>query len=158
MIERSADIVPVRLAEHQDLPALLALNQQLNPEDLPLPAPDEVAQVWKQLLDNPVMHTFVAERSGRVVATCVLAILPNLTRGTRPYGLIENVVVDQAVRGQGVGRELMQAVLSFAWRQRCYKVMLLTGRPEVVGFYQQVGFQTEGKIGLIAKPPKEGWG
>jgi len=49
-----------------------------------------------------------------------------------------------------------QAVLSFAWQQRCYKVMLLTGRPEVVGFYQQVGFQTEGKIGLIAKPPKEG--
>jgi GNAT superfamily N-acetyltransferase len=145
----------IRLAAQHDLPAILALNSQLNPDDLPLPPDEQLADVWQQLLDNPIMHTFVAEQAEQIVGTCVLAIMPNLTRGARPYGLIENVVTDAAVRGQGIGRALLQAVLAFAWQQRCYKVMLLTGRPDAVPFYERVGFRRDAKIGLVAKPPEQ---
>jgi GNAT superfamily N-acetyltransferase len=145
----------IRRAEPGDLTAILGLNAELNPNDLPLPSDEEVAQVWQQVRDNPIMHTFVAEYEAQVVATCVLAIIPNLTRGTRPFGLIENVVTRSAKRGRGIGHALLQTVLTFAWQQRCYKVMLLTGRPEAVPFYERVGFQKDVKIGLIATPPKD---
>jgi GNAT superfamily N-acetyltransferase len=145
----------IRQAELRDLTAILALNAELNPHDLPLPSDEEVAQVWQYLLDNPIMHTFVAEHAAQVVAACVLAIMPNLTRGTHPFGLIENVVTTSTKRGQGIGRALLQAALDFAWQQRCYKVLLLTGRAEAVPFYERAGFHKDVKIGLIAKSPKD---
>lgn len=145
----------IRLANQGDLLAILALNSQLNPDDLPLPPDEQLADVWQQLLDNPIMHTFVAEQAGQIMGTCVLAIMPNLTRRARPFGLIENVVTDTAVRGQGIGRTLLQTVLAFAWQHDCYKVMLLTGRPDVVPFYEGVGFRRDAKLGLIAKPSEQ---
>ncbi|KAB8141673.1 GNAT family N-acetyltransferase [Chloroflexia bacterium SDU3-3] len=146
----------IRHAERADLPTILALNAQLNPSDLPLPPAEQVEQVWGAILANPIMHTFVAEQAGRVVATCVLAIIPNLTRGTRPYGLIENVVVDQQARGGGIGTLLMRGALEFAWQRQCYKVMLMTGRAQAVGFYERAGFRSDEKFGLVAKPPRAG--
>jgi GNAT superfamily N-acetyltransferase len=145
----------IRQALPGDLAAILALNAELHPGDQPLPSDEEVAQVWRHLIENPIMHPFVAEYAAQVVATCVLAILPNLTRGARPFGLIENVVTTSALRGRGIGRTLLQATLTFAWQRSCYKVMLLTGRPTAVSFYEQVGFRQDAKIGLIAKPPKD---
>jgi GNAT superfamily N-acetyltransferase len=145
----------IRQAELCDLAAIVALNAELNPDDLPLPPDEDFAQVWQQILGNPIMHTFVAAHQGQVVATCVLVIMPNLTRGARPFGLIENVVTTSALRGQGIGHMLIQAALAFAWQQHCYKVMLLTSRPEAVPFYERVGFHKDRKIGLIAKPPQD---
>ena len=40
---------------------------------------------------------------GQLVASCNLAVIPNLTRGGRAYGVIENVITDAAHRGQGRG-------------------------------------------------------
>lgn len=146
----------IRHAERGDLPAILALNAQLNPSDQPLPPAEQVEQIWDEILANSIMHTFVAEQAGRVMATCVLAIIPNLTRGAQPYGLIENVVVDAHARGGGIGTLLMQGALQFAWQRQCYKVMLMTGRPQAVGFYERAGFRSHEKFGLVAKPPKAG--
>lgn len=146
----------IRHAKRADLPAILALNAQLNPGDMALPPEEQLGQVWDTILTNPIMHTFVADQGGQVIATCVLAIIPNLTRGARPYGLIENVVVAQQARGGGIGTLLMRGALEFAWQRQCYKVMLMTGRPQAVGFYERAGFRSDEKFGLVAKPPKAG--
>lgn len=42
----------IRLAEGRDLAAILDLNHQLNPDDLPLPPDAHIAAVWSQLLDS----------------------------------------------------------------------------------------------------------
>ena len=39
----------IRRAEPSDLAAIVALNAELNPHDLPLPSDEEVAQVWQQV-------------------------------------------------------------------------------------------------------------
>ena len=71
------------------------------------------------------------------------------------YGLIENVVTHAEYRNHGYGTALMSHVLDFAWQQRCYKVMLLTGRtdPAVFRMYEKAGFKRGVKEGLVAYPP-----
>ena len=102
------------------------------------------------------MQVLVAELNGSLVASCTLAIIPNLTRGARPYGLIENVVTHVAHRRKGIGTCLLRHALQIAWERNCYKVMLLTGSKSkgTLQFYEQAGFRKGVKTGFIAMPNK----
>lgn len=144
-----------RTARPDDLDGLLALYRQLHSDDEALPDLGEVQRVWQSMLSLPNHSCYFAELDGRLAATCVLTIVPNLTRGARPYGLIENVVTDGAFRRQGIATRLLQHVLQVAWEQNCYKVMLLTGNSKNVSFYEGAGFQAGSKVGLIAYPSSE---
>jgi GNAT superfamily N-acetyltransferase len=132
---------------------VLALYRQLNPDDAPLPAA-EVAGLWAEMLSDQHLRVFVGEVEGRIVASCVLAIVRNLTRGARPFGVIENVVTDAAHRGQGHGLAILRHALGSAWEAGCYKVMLLTGsrREETLAFYEKAGFRRGVKTGFVAYP------
>ena len=91
-----------------------------------------------------------------LVTSCVLVTVLNLTRGCKPYGLIENVVTHAAHRNRGYGKAVLAEALSFAWSQGCYKVMLMTGRKDehTLRFYEQAGFDRHGKQAFVAKPPQ----
>jgi GNAT superfamily N-acetyltransferase len=146
--------VNLRKATPDDLPQVLKLYAQLHDE---MPGSDaDIAAAWQQLCENPALHCFVAEGSmGMLLGTCTLVVVPNLTRGARPYAFIENVVTDADNRKQGIGMALMKYALNFAWEQRCYKVMLLTSRTDeaVLRFYEHAGFVRGVKTGFVAKPP-----
>ena len=70
-------------------------------------------------------------------------MVPNLTRGGLPYGLIENVVTGSKYLKQGHGAAVLKHAIAAAWKLDCYKVMLLTGSkdPATLKFYQGVGFE-----------------
>jgi GNAT superfamily N-acetyltransferase len=88
------------------------------------------------------------------VASATLLIVPNLTRGVRPYALIENVVTDPAWRQRGIATYLLRAAQQMAWDANCYKVMLLTGRNDdgTLHFYLGAGFRDDEKTGFVARP------
>jgi len=90
----------------------------------------------------------------KLVASCTLTVIPNLTRGCRPYGVIENVVTHADHRRQGHGRAVLNEALRQAWAEGCYKVMLLTGRKDeaTLHFYESAGFDPSAKQAFIAKP------
>ena len=100
------------------------------------------------------MPLFVLEADGAVVATTYLNVIPNLTRSASPYAVIENVVVEEAVRGTGLGRQIMDGTLRAAWDAGCYKAMLLTGSRQAAthAFYQACGFSPDAKTGYLARP------
>lgn len=133
---------------------MLELYRHLHADDPALPVPAEIEQLWLSILNDPSQHYLVAEVEGKIVASCVLVVIANLTRGARPYGLIENVVTHPDFRKQGFGTQLLKAALALAWEQNCYKVMLLTGRQDeaTLRFYQQAGFEGGVKTGFLAKP------
>lgn len=141
----------VRAARLEDLPAYLRLMLDLNPED-PVLEPLSVENVWRQLLSSALV--LVKELDGVLVASCTLIMVPNLSRGARPYGVIENVVTLEAFRGQGYGRAVLQAALSKAWQHSCYKVMLSTSARTagVLDFYRRCGFKDGVKVGFVATP------
>ncbi|AMJ60739.1 GNAT family N-acetyltransferase [Bosea sp. PAMC 26642] len=142
----------IRKAVVEDLPAILALYAQLSPGDL-LPEPTEAGETWRRILASEMMTVHVAEHEGRAVATCVLLIVPNLTREQRPFAIIENVVSDRSVRGLGFGKRVIQAAIDQSWSEGCYK-MLMTGRTDaaVLAFYEACGFQ-RGKTAFQIRRP-----
>jgi GNAT superfamily N-acetyltransferase len=138
----------VRALDAADLDGLLALYAELNPLD-PVLSPAVAEPTYRVLLGHPGLTVFGGFSEAGLVASCVLHVLPNMTRGARPYALIENVVTAKAARRQGHGREVVQAAARAAMDAGCYKVMLLTGRtdPGVLAFYESCGF-TQSKTGF----------
>ena len=149
-MDHSATIRPIHSDE---LTSLLSLYRHLHPSDPELAVTADVERLWQRILSDSQLRYLVADVAGRIVSSCSLAIIPNLTRGARPYGVIENVVTHPDFRRQGIGTRILQAALSVSWEQDCYKVMLLTGRKDeaTLRFYQQAGFEAGAKTGFVAR-------
>lgn len=145
------EIRPLQPFELQDL---LEIYRFLHRQDEPLPADDIVHERWVEIMSasgHTILGLFIGSQ---LVSSCVLVIIPNLTRGCRPYGVIENVVTRAGFRGQGYGKQLLKAALQRAWGADCYKVMLMTGRKDdaVYRFYEGAGFKGDEKRAFIARP------
>jgi ribosomal protein S18 acetylase RimI-like enzyme len=146
----------IRQAASSDLTAITRLYRQLHPDDTQLD-PIQATAIWSELLNRDGVHVFVTDIGYGPIATCTLIIVPNLTRGGRPFGFIENVVTHIAERGRGHGRALLDEALNKAWREGCYKVMLLTGRNDeaVWRFYEGAGFNRTAKTGFYVSAPTQ---
>jgi GNAT superfamily N-acetyltransferase len=149
--------ISIRPAAVADLDQVLALLAHLHEHDLPAPDPAVLARTWAQILECPLLHCLVAELDGRPAGTCLLAVVPNLTRGARPFAVIENVVAHPSARGRGLGSKLVRHALDLAWEKGCYKAMIQTDpfRPGIDAFYERLGFVRGVKNALVARPPSE---
>jgi N-acetylglutamate synthase-like GNAT family acetyltransferase len=138
----------IRAARAKDLPALLALYRQLNPDD-PVLLEAEAGARFAQILAHPGATIFVTCVNGVAVSSVSLVVIPNMTRGGKPYALIENVVTHADHRQRGHGRALIDTAVASAWDLGCYKVMLLTGstEPATLRFYANCGF-SQNKTGF----------
>lgn len=143
----------IRCATKHDLAGILDLYQYLNPDDPRLVIDEKLTDHWNEICLDPYLMYFVAVEEGKMVATCNLSVIKNLTRSARPYGLIENVVTSPAYRRQGYGTAVLNKALSAARDRDCYKVMLMTGRKEesTLNFYEKAGFHRGEKTGFIIR-------
>lgn len=116
--------------------ALVGLVPQLSRSNPP-PSLEEVALI----LAHEAISQFVAhDEDGRIVGVSTLAVFP-IPTGRRAW--IEDVIVDKASNGQGVGRQLTEAMLDRARQLGCVTVDL-TSRPSREAanhLYQKVGFE-----------------
>lgn len=144
----------IRPLTSNDLSALLELYQHLHVTDSTLADASEIDSVWSEIMSSQRLRYFGGFFAGNLVSSCTISVIPNLTRGCRPYGVIENVVTHSAYRRRGCGAAILQAALTHAWSVGCYKVMLLTGRKDeaTLRFYQSAGFNPNEKQAFIAKP------
>ena len=145
----------IRTVRREDLTTLLELYVHLNPDNAAVPDEARLQPAWERILSDPNVCCFVAETDGVLTDSCLLAVVPNLTRGARSFGVIENVVTHREYRRQGIGTRLMRRALQTAWDAGCYKVMLLSGawREDAHRFYEELGFTQSGKVGFVAASP-----
>ena len=136
----------LRTATPADLPAMLALYRHLDP-GAPPADPMAAQAAFEALLGSPLAHLLVAEQGATVAASCLLLIIPNLTRGVRPFAIIENVVTHAEHRRLGLATSLLHPAQQHAREADCYKLMLATGRSDegILRFYEQAGFTRGGK-------------
>jgi GNAT superfamily N-acetyltransferase len=138
----------IRRATKSDVPRLIEMYQQLsldNPrEDLGPPLPSGYAETFRMIDADPKQHVLVADLDGRVVGSLVLIIVPNLSHQGTPWAEIENMVVDETVRGRRIGESLVQRAIHIARDAGCYKLTLTSNmrRTEAHRFYERMGFET----------------
>ena len=132
----------IRAALPSDLEGLAALYPHLNPSDEPISRDLATARL-DAINQIPGSTVLLGLLHDELVASCTLIVIPNLTRGGKPYALIENVVTDARLRGQGYGTRILHAAVAAAWEAGCYKVMLMTGskQPSILKFYENAGFE-----------------
>jgi len=132
---------------------LLDLYKYLNPDDPDLKGTDYITELWRNIFNDPERYYFVIKEDGRLVSTCTLAIIKNLTRSGRPFGLIENVVTHPEHREKGYGTLVLRKAVEIARENNCYKVMLLTSQKDepTLNFYEKAGFSRGEKTGFIVR-------
>ena len=119
----------IREAKKEDLQSLLELYIYLHERQIPQDS-EHLQKTWEQIITDPAHHLIVCESEGKIVATCVCVIIPNLTRGVRPYAFVENVVTHEDYRGKGYATDCLNYAKKIAEENNCYKMMLLTGSKE----------------------------
>ncbi len=64
-----------------------------------------------------------------------------------PYGIMEDVYVEETHRGEGIGTLLVQEVIKVAKEKGCYKLLGQSryGREKVHELYVKLGFKDHGK-------------
>lgn len=129
-----AVLVPAERAAR--LPELRRVLTQLSPQ-LADVGDDELAD----RLSDERLSLVVLLEDDRVVGAASLSLLT--TAGLGRIGHVDDVVVDDALRGQGLGRVLMDAVHDEARRLGC-RHLDLTSRPSRVAanaLYQSLGYE-----------------
>ena len=115
--------------------ALGRLIPQLNPE---LPAP--TAAHLAVLLADAASTLLIARGGNQIVGTATVIVYPTTMR---VESRIEDVVVDQAARGQGVGEALVRACIEVARRRGAAIIELQSARSRVEAnrLYGRMGFE-----------------
>ena len=140
----------VREVQEKDLNELLELYLHLHEESVP-EVTEHLSRVWKTILLDENHHIIVKEINGKLVSSCVCVIIPNLTRGIRPYAFVENVVTHAEHRGKGYATECLNYAKVLAEKENCYKMMLLTGskKESTFKFYERAGYNSSDKTAFI---------
>ena len=89
---------------------------------------------------DPNVAFIVARDDERIIGMATLYII---TKFSKKNGHVEDVVVDDAYRGQGLGEKLMRALIDVAHSENV-KTLHLTSRPERAAgnkLYQKLGFE-----------------
>ena len=89
---------------------------------------------------------FFVEKDSKEIARAYLYVMHNDLH-TSPFGLLEDVYVDESFRGKGVGTELVKKVIKEAKKLGCYKLIGTSrhSRLKVHGLYLKLGFKDWGK-------------
>jgi len=134
----------IRECTAADLPALHVLYQQLQPEDTT--TLEDTRRGFTEMNAFPGCRVFVVEFESRLLGSFTLYILPNMTRNGRKATILENIIVDKAFRGQGLGRMMLEYAREEALAAGCYKLSLTTNakRTDAHAFYRRCGMVHHG--------------
>ena len=128
-------ITEVKRFSNKAYDALVRLIPQLGPDVV---VPDK--RHFREVIGSDTTHFYILELdNGNIAGILSLCIYP-IPTGTKAW--IEDVVVDEALRGNGYGRILMLHAIEYA-RSTGAKAIELTSRPSRIAanqLYRELGF------------------
>ena len=119
-------------------PEIVTAFERLVPQ-LSRSAPPPDASTLARIVDSPAITLLIARNGAQIAGTLTLATFP-IPTGIRAW--IEDVVVDQAARGLGIGEALTRKALEVAQAAGA-RTVDLTSRPSRTAagrLYERVGF------------------
>ena len=143
----------VRRAEGRDIPEILRLLVQVNmvhhngrPDLFKGPTTKYTEAELAQILQNDDTPVFVcADDQGRVLGHgfCILQRFGGQLMTEHDTLYVDDICVDEAARGMGVGRAIYDHIVNYARRLGCYNVTLnvWTCNPGAKAFYEKLGLK-----------------
>ena len=140
----------IREARENDLKEILQLYLYLHEKSVPEES-EQLTKTWNNIVNDENHHLIICEENGKILASCVCVIIPNLTRNVRPYAFVENVVTHKHYRKKGYATACLNYAKQIAEENNCYKIMLLTGSKEedTLHFYRNAGYNSSDKTAFI---------
>lgn len=136
------DEARIRPATEDDIPAMVGLLAQLFAIEADFAIEPEVqARGLSLLLRRGDAVVLVADAAGRVAGMATVQLTVSTARGGLSAG-IEDVVVDAAHRGRGLGRRLIAAAEAWARQRGALRLALLADETNApaLDFYDRLGF------------------
>jgi GNAT superfamily N-acetyltransferase len=130
--------VSVRRARPGDASHVFGLVEQLGYQ----PDPRGYDETFAQVVRHPEAAVFIAAEGMRVIGYLAMSHRPQIRLGGRA-AYIDELVVSDKRRGEGVGSALLQAAIDYARGLGCKRVDLRTARARqsyARGFYVGHGF------------------
>ena len=131
--------VHIRNAGFADAEAIFSLIKSYPDELLARPVSDIVQNIDRFL---------VAERKGEVVGAAAWAVLPEIGKARQPSVEVKSVAVRQDMKGRGIGRRLVEAVIARIREFHPAQIIVLTFTPP---FFAKLGFVKVPKKTLMHK-------
>ena len=103
--------------------------------------PREVAE----LIANPDARLLLAERDGRLLASCVVERLSGEYAGDGYFGMFS---VHPGAQGNGTGRALLaeaERVAREEWHSRAMRMTVIDVRDELIAWYERRGYRRTGE-------------
>jgi GNAT superfamily N-acetyltransferase len=145
--------VQFRTANRSDVPAIVQMLAEdelgAGRERFETPLPQGYYAAFESIKADPNQELIVAELDGEVVGTLQLSFLPSLSYQGGMRAQVESVRVFQALRGQGIGAQMMEWAIERARQRGCHLVQLTShkSRTDAHRFYEKLGF-TASHIGM----------
>jgi N-acetylglutamate synthase-like GNAT family acetyltransferase len=130
--------VTVRSAELADVEGLARLFRELGYPT----AADGLLVRLKTMLADPRADVLVAEDRGTLLGLATIFFVP-VAHESAPWCRITTLVVDEARRGHGVGRMLVEAAESAAREAACSRIEVTSAlhRSDAHRFYDSLGYR-----------------
>ena len=110
-------------------------------------ASDEVAQnyidAFVKIDSDPNQYLVVFENDAEIIGTIHLTLMPSLTFAGSTRLQIEAVRVHSSVRGQNIGRYMIEFAITWSKKHGAKIFQLTTNkeRPDALRFYEKLGFK-----------------
>ena len=126
-----------------------------------------LSELYNQLVNNPAVNVepeqiqalyndsrsklFVCDYQDNVVGSALVSLCPDVMFRNQPFAVVENVIVDVATRGLGVGIALFKVIETFCFSTNCSKIMLLSSSQRLDShvFFEKQGFKGAVKRGFV---------
>ena len=122
-------------------------------KDDPLADKKVVDRIWETIQTSENFAVLGVFDKDKLMSSCSITIVPNLTRGCRSYALIENIATHRKHRREGYGKTILLYAADYAKKRNCYKAMFMTGHlnAKVEQFCKASGFSGEDKKAYIKR-------
>ncbi|PYE47774.1 GNAT family N-acetyltransferase [Paenibacillus barcinonensis] len=135
-------MITIKRIQPQDLPALSQLYHEL----MGTPSNEQkMHKTFQHMEQQGCYHLLGAFDQEQLVGSVMGIECMDLVGDCEPFMVLENVIVSDRVRRQGIGQKLMLEIEQIAKDRGCAYIILVSGdqRKEAHQFYEKLGFRDE---------------
>jgi glucosamine-phosphate N-acetyltransferase len=119
--------------------SLLTNVQQMSNEDF-INKINEISKIGTII----ICYTYnLKENKIIIIGTGTIIYEPKIIHGCKYVGHIEDIVIDNIYRSNGIAKNILNKLIDTAKTKNCYKVILDCSN-DVLNFYEKIGFELHG--------------